>query len=513
MSAGRYILGLDCGTSVVKAALFDAEGRCAGVRRETFEGVSPRPGWTEYDPAALWTTAAAAIRGALAGAGARAADVAAVSPTGAGNGALLIGADDRPVRHGIFAVDNRAAAMMARDAADGLPGRARPIHGQTSWTGQMANLLRWLRLNEPAAIDRTAKVFAIKDYVKYRLCGRHVGDYSEHSKVGLMDLRRRAFTAELLGLYGIGELAGRLPELAGSPEMVGRVTSGAAAETGLAAGTPVANGLADIDASALGAGVARAGQLSVVAGTWSINQLILDRPIFDERLFGLSHYVVEGLWEELEASPSSTANLTWFVQQCGGDLRAEAERAGESVYDRINRMVASVPAATTDLFFHPYLYGSNVKTNARAGFYGLAGWHGRAEMLAALYEGVAYSHNQHVEKLKALGVPVVEARLSGGAAHSEVWSQLFADAMNLPVAVADAEETGALGAAVCGAVGAGWYPDAAAAAERMARVARRHEPDAARAARCAERYAGYRRITEAMGPVWDEIERTFGRRA
>ena len=181
-----FVLGLDCGTSVVKAAAFDADGREAGVGQATIEGVSPQPGWMEYRPEELWRAAAAAVRALDV----PAAEIAAVGPTGAGNGVLLLDADGAPVRNGIFALDNRTAGMMAADEAAGLLDRMREVNGYSTWTGLTLYLLKWLRQHEPAALERAARIFVIKDYVKYRLTGRHVGDASEQSKLGLLEDRK-----------------------------------------------------------------------------------------------------------------------------------------------------------------------------------------------------------------------------------------------------------------------------------------------------------------------------------
>lgn len=505
----QYLVGLDCGTSVIKAAAFDADGNEIAVAQAGLANESPAPGRMEYRAEDLWAAAAGALRALWAAGKVAPEAVAAVGPTGAGNGALLVDARGAPVRNGILALDNRTAAAIAAEADSPLPGRVRAINGQATWTGQSFRVLRWLREEEPAALARAARVFVIKDYVKWRLTDAYVADASEQSKLGLLDIFRGECTAELLALYDLEELLPKLAPIRPSGAVIGTVTATAAAATGLRAGTPVVNGLADIDASALGSGAVRAGQMSMVAGTWSINQLFVDRLAIDARLFGLSHYAVEGVYEQLEASASSTANLTWFVKQACADLAATAKERGISVYALIDGLVAAVPPASTEVFFHPYLYGSNTKGNARAGFYGLAGWQGKVELLAALFEGVVFSHNDHVTKLRAVGQPVTDIRLSGGAARSEVWTQMFADVLGVPVLVPAVSEGGALGAAICAAVGAGLYDSLPAAAARMVRVAREHRPNAALAAAYAERFAAYRRVTELMGPVWDELDRVY----
>ncbi len=509
MSGPDLIVGLDCGTSVIKAAAFDEAGGEVAVSQASMEGLSTKPGHIEYRPEDLWQAAAQALRGLVTDKGVAPERIAAIGPTGAGNGLLMLDQDDRPVRDGIFALDTRAADMIADEADTGLPARTRAINGQGNWTGQTVYLLKWTQRYEPDAIKRARKILTIKDYVKFRLTKQYIGDASEQSKVGLLDIFQCACTRELLELYRIDELLDCMPPIKPSVEVIGEVTEAAAQTTGLRAGTPVVNGLADIDASALGAGVTRAGQLSIVAGTWSINQFFVDQPVIDERLFGLSHYAVEGVYEHLEASPSSTANLSWFIKHGCADLEQDAQRRGVSVYEKINELVASKPAAANEVFFHPYLYGSNTQMNARAGFYGLAGWQDRADLLAALFEGVVFSHHTHVEKLCAVGGDATEVHLSGGAAHSEIWSQMFCDVIGLPVLLPRASEVGALGAAMCAAVGAGMAPHLTKAAEKMVAMARRHQPNQALHQRYAQRFEAYKNITRMMGPIWDELARVF----
>jgi len=507
MPPPSHLIGIDCGSSVVKAALFDPEGRELGVATAGFETDHPAPDRVEYDPQTLWETTCLALRQLAAKHPQLSATNTALAVTGAGNGLTLIDAHGKAVRPGILAVDGRAAGEPF--PSEDFPTRARAIHGQGVWPGQSIELLRWMRAHEHTALDQARYVFALKDYIKWRLTGVFRSDISELGKMGLIDLERPETTDRLLALYGLESIAEKIPPAGASSEVIGRLGEAAANATHLPAGIPVVNGLADIDASAVGAGAVRAGQLSVVAGTWSINQLFTSQPANRDTIFGTSRHAVEGIWEELEASASSTANLTWYVREFCGDLEANAKAVGRSVYDRVNELVATIPPASTPVFFHPYLYGSNTKANARAGFYGLAGGQTRAHQLAALFEGVVFSHAVHIEKLLAGGSPADEIRLSGGAARSGLWSQMFADVFGIPVAIPEATEVGALGAAICAAAGTGVHADVPEAADAMCAIARRHDPNPELTPRYAKRFEAFKRITDWMGPVWDELDRTF----
>jgi L-xylulokinase len=159
----------------------------------------------------------------------------------------------------------------------------------------------------------------------------------------------------------------------------------------------------------------------------------------------------------------------------------------------------------TDIIFHPFLYGSNVQATARAGFYGLAGWHTKAHVLRALYEGVVYGHLAHVDKLRAAGAQIHTARFTGGGSHSVVWTQMFADALGLTIEVPDGSEVAARGVAMAAGIAAGAYRDYAEAVRRSVRLARRHEPDPARAAYYRSRYAEYTCLATAMSEPWDRL--------
>jgi L-xylulokinase len=169
-----------------------------------------------------------------------------------------------------------------------------------------------------------------------------------------------------------------------------------------------------------------------------------------------------------------------------------------------------VPAGETSVIFHPYLYGSGLSTSARAGFYGLAGWHTRAHLLRALYEGVVFNHLDHIERLNRAGLDFEVARLAGGGAQSEVWAQMLADALAKPVEIAEGAESGTRGAALAAGIGAGIYADYEDAVRRGVRLARRFEPDLHRHAIYSERYAEYKHLGNVMAGPWERLSRLEG---
>lgn len=503
----EYLLGIDDGSTVSKAAIFDLEGREIWVASRKIEPDYPHPGWTERSMELLWQSTAEAVREAITASGIRPEQIVGVGVTGHGNGLYLLDKKGNPLRPGIQSMDSRAAGILDEWNRRGLHEQVFPYTVQSFWPGQPNALLAWIKRNEPDVYARIGAVLMCKDYINYCLTGEITTDFTDMSGTSLLDVRNKCYSQELLEMYDLGEIWNAMPRLVQSFEVVGGVTPRAAEATGLVTGTPVVGGIFDVDASALGAGVVGPGQACIIAGTWSINEIVTAEPLVDPSLFMTSIYTVPGLWLTIEASPTSATNLEWFVTHLCGEEKIEAKKRGVSVYEVCNEMVASLPPGGTDIIFHPFLYGSNVQPTARAGFYGIAGWHTKAHLLRALYEGVVYCHLNHVEKLRAAGAKMSVARLTGGGSRSEVWTQIFADVLQLPMEVPTGVELGARGAAFCAGIGAGVYRDHAEAVTRAVKLERRQEPNPEVASLYQARYTEYQRLLQAMQEPWNHLSR------
>jgi L-xylulokinase len=503
----EYLLGVDDGNTVSKAALFDLDGREVRVASRKAEPEYPYPGWTERRMDLLWQSTAEAIREVITASGIHPKEIIGVGTSGHGNGVYLVDKQGRPARAGIQSLDTRAAGIVDEWNGRDLHGQAFPYTIQAFWPAQPNALLAWVKRHEPEVYERIGAVLMCKDYIKYCLCGEISTDFSDMSGTSLMDVRNRRYSRELLEMYDLADLWDALPPVAQSFDPVGKVTPEAAEATGLAVGTPVVGGLFDIDASALGAGVCQPGQVCIIAGTWSINEIVTAEPLVDPSLFMTTVYTVPRLWLTTEASATSATNLEWFVTHFCGEERQIAKQRGISVYELCSEMVASLPPGGTNIIFHPFLYGSNVQPTARAGFYGIAGWHTKAHMARALYEGVVYGHLNHIEKLRAAGAHMEVARLTGGGSRSRVWTQIFADTLQLPMEVPAGAEMGARGAAMCAGIGVGAYRDHTDAVARAVKLERRQEPDPQATPHYLARYAEYRCLLVAMQEPWDRLSK------
>ena len=503
----KYLLGIDNGNTFSKAALFDLHGKEIAIANCTADTEFPHPGWTERNMEMLWQSTATAIRDVLTKSGIRPQEIAGIGNTGHGNGIYLLDKLGQPLRNGIQSMDTRAAGIVTGWNQHNLHAQVFPFTLQTFWPAQPNALLVWLKENEPQNYERIGVILMVKDYIKYRLTGEVSSDFTDMSGANLVDVPNKTYSSELMALYDLSDVYDALPPLMYSSDVVGQVTHTAAQETGLAVGTPVVGGLFDVDASAIGSGVTNADQACLVMGSWSINEVITKDPIIDPELFMTTIFADPNLFLTIEGSATSATNLEWFVNQFCSDERIEAKRRGISVYEVCNEEVASLPPGSTNIIFHPFLYGSNVQPTARAGFYGVAGWHKRAHLLRALYEGVVYGHLSHLEKLRAAGAQINIARLAGGGSRSEVWSQMFADAIQVRIEVPDGNELGARGAALSAGIGAGIYRNYAEAVQEAVSVVRVHEPDPANTALYLERFTEYQRLVEVMKAPWEALNR------
>ena len=329
-----------------------------------------------------------------------------------------------------------------------------------------------------------------------------MSDVSDMSGCGLVRLPDGAYDDALLAHYGLRGVRERLPRLVEPTDIAGRVSAKAAAETGLVAGTPVIGGFFDVVSSAMGAGVVRAGEASIIAGSWSINQVFTDRPVTDERVFMASRFGPER-YVAIESSATSAANLEWYVREF-----LERGLEHDDPFGAVTRCLKKVEPAADDPFFHPFLYGARDNAQSRAGFYGIAGWHGEGHMLAALFEGVAFVHKRHTDRLAGAGLAIRRAGMSGGGARSTVWPQIFADVLALPVTVAEARETGALGAAIGAALAIGEIADFGEGVARMTRTVRTFDPDPVLASHHDRRYDTYLGLIETLRGFWSRLAAT-----
>ncbi|QDY41941.1 FGGY-family carbohydrate kinase [Candidatus Pantoea soli] len=490
------LLGIDAGNTMIKAVLFDLRGRVQAVAECAGETQQSQPGYADRRIDDIWQGVCQAVRGCLQQAGSDGRDIIAVGAAGHGNGLYVLDRQQQPLC-GIQSIDQRAIATAQALIDSGAAASIHQLSLQQPWPAATPVLIRWIRDNQPDLWAQAGHLLCAKDVIVHFLSGVIGTDYSDAAGAGLIDYRLRSYSETLLALYGIADALPRLPALRESCAVAGRVTAQAARLTGLPAGIPVVAGLFDVIASAVGSGVVNCGEASIVAGTWSINQVVVEKPHYLRPVF-MNAIVENDRYMAIEASATSAANLDWFLREF--DDGRSGQGAGRS-----SDSVALVQPNPQLPLYHPYLYAGRKAEPAKAGFYGLGGWHTRADMLFALFEGVTFAHRAHIDRLRAAGLAFRQANLSGGATRSSVWPQMFADVLNIPIRVAGCKETGALGAALCAGVGAGVWPNLTTAVQHavpLSAAALQPRPD--RVAFHDARYRRFKKLELAMRDIWSE---------
>ncbi len=504
----RYFIGLDNGGTTTKAAIFDEKGRQIAACSMDTAMLTPRPEFVERDMEEMWDANCSVVRGALEKSGVAPEEIAGVGICGHGKGLYLWGKDDRPARAGIISTDNRGYLYVDQWKKDGTEEKVFALSCQHIMNCQAPPLLAWIKDHEPESYKNIKYVFECKDYVRFRLTGEARAEITDYSGANLMNLHTRAYDIELLKLFGIEEVMDALPPLCRADEVVGHVTKEAAEKSGLKEGTPVVGGFFDINACAVASGVLEPDLLCMIAGTWSINEYIRKEPVLDGKVLMNSLFALPEYYLIEESSATSAGNNAWFINQLLPEAKEQAKAAGKSIYDVVNAWVEEVGEKAFVPVFLPFLMASNVHPNAKASLVGLNVSHTRKHIARAIYEGITFCHRYHVEKLLATRTePIRAIRLSGGAARSKVWTQMFADVMQLPVETVAADEAGALGCAIAAAAATGTYSSLTEAVEQMSEIHEAVMPRSEYKETYDKKYHLYCRTIECLDGLWDEMQK------
>lgn len=501
------LLGIDNGLTVTKAVIFDEFGNPLATARRRLPQSMPRPRHVERDLAALWQATAEAIAEALMQCGRPASDIVAVSATAHGDGVYLLDRDRRPLGPGILSLDSRAGELADQWQGTPVARDALALTGQLPHASAPSAVLAWIKAHEPERFAAIGHILAPKDWLRFCLTGTIGTDRTEAS-TSFTDVRGQDYSLQALTIFGLEALVGALPPVSGSAEVIGHVSQDAAALTGLRQGTPVVAGLHDVTASALGIGGHREGVAALVAGTYSINEVVSSRPVVDARWF-CRNAILPGEWNNMAISPASAANYDWFIDRLCNAEQARAEEGGKSIHLMLAPEIEKALERPSSVFFHPYLFGSPFGATPSAGFLGLKGWHDRGDMLRAVLEGIAFNHRIHVDALRE-GFAVDAARLTGGISRNPVFAQLFADVLNMPVTVTETEEAAAWGAALCAGAGVGLFASPRHDPRDLRSIEKTYQPDPERSARQETRYRLFLDMTAALKPVWQRLDALAG---
>lgn len=470
----RAIVGIDVGTTSVKARALSETGDVLARAEEEYPLATPRPGWAEQEPETWWRATESCL------ARLELDEVAGIGLLGQMHGLVALDRDLEVLRPAILWNDQRTA--LECEQFEERLGRARLIEltGNRALTGFTAPKLLWLRNNEPETFKRIRHILLPKDYVRMRLTGETVIDVADASGTLLFDVARRRWSDEVVDALDLDP--DWLPVSLESPEVSGRT----------AAGTPVAAGAGDQAAGALGVGVDRPGTLSVALGTSGVVFAALPGDAPDElaRLHVFCH-AVPGSWHAMGVILSAAGWLRWLRDALGA----------ETSYDALFADAGGWGPGAEGAVFLPYLAGErtpHADPEARASFTGLSLRHDRGALVRAVLEGVAYGLRDSLELVQVLGVDADRARVSGGGARSRLWLEIVASVLGIPLELTAVEEGAAYGAALLGGIAGGVVADVSEAIEACVEVRATVEPVEAWRDSYADGYETFRALYPAL---------------
>ncbi|MDP3897555.1 MAG: xylulokinase [Mesorhizobium sp.] len=435
-------LGLDLGTSGVKALLIDHSQAIAGQATSPLEVERPHPGWSEQNPADWIRAAELAIAALKATHGRELAAVRGIGLSGHMHGATLLGAGDTVLRPCILWNDTRSFGEAA--ALDADP-RFRAITGNIVFPGFTAPKLAWVRANEPKIFEAVRKVLLPKDYLRLWLTGEHISEMSDSAGTSWLDTGQRRWSSELLAATHLDE--SHMPSLVEGTESGGTLRGDLAARWGLGGHVVVAGGAGDNAASAVGMGTVRPGAAFVSLGTsgvlFAANASYLPNPASAVHTFC---HALPDTWHQMGVILSATDSLNWLVGITGKDAGSLTDELGDT------------PTGPGSVIFLPYLSGERTPHNdaaIRGAFAGLGHESGRAALTQAILEGVAFALRDNLEALRAAGTELSRVTAIGGGSRSRYWLRTIANVLGVEVDVpADGDFGAAFGAARLGLIAA-----------------------------------------------------------
>ncbi len=444
MKKNKYILVVDNGLTVEKAAVFDLKGSIIASGSAPNE-VIDKGSTSELDADLLWHKTASVIKSALLKSKVDPTDIGAVGNTGFGAGIFLVDKNGASIRNAITSMDSRALDFVAcAQLKENVFFEKTKIN---MWPAQAIPLLGWLKENEKDNYDRIDTILQVKDWIKFKLSASYSTDYTDAGNAGLLNLSTKEYDHDLYAYYGVEQISNMLAPLKKCQDITGYVSKEASSLTGLAAGTPVMSGLQDVVSCAVGSGLYCEDKYSIISGTWNINTAISGDIIKNDAIMACFLYADSKKYFVMDASPTSAVNLEWFLKSVLQKVCPERFDRGH-FYKIMDEQIAKRLHQDSSLLYLPFIYRSKLVHNAMGSFLGMSASDDVFDFLYAIYQGVAFAHLMHLENLKKGGVKRDTAVLSGGASNSNLWCQVFADILDIELQTVSAKEVGLLGTAI-----------------------------------------------------------------
>jgi sugar (pentulose or hexulose) kinase len=497
-----HFIGLDIGTTSVKAAVYDSSGACRGLEFQDYALDTPGVDRVELDPEHYWSAAVAVVRHVIADSGLAPEAIAALGVSSQGETLIVVDTDGLPIYPALVWLDNRAreeAGMLASKLGPEVYSRTGIPAVNPTWT---ACKIAWIRDHEPQIFRRAHKFLLAQNFIIHRLTGEYVTDGGVACTTLLLDICSHSWWQEALDATDL--TVERLPALKRVGELAGGLTPQAASQMGLKAGVPVVLGGMDQIAGAVGAGNLTPEIVSESTGGALTIQVTVDRTDIDkEGQIPVYLHAVPGKYLFDPVCDTGGMTFKWFRDVFGEVELARSRQEGVDAYELLTELAGQAEPGCGGLVMLPHLTGAfspEYDPNARGVFYGFTLAHRKPHFTRAVLEAVAFMLRRNLELVLRTGLEIKEIRATGGGARSRLWRQIKADVCNLPVVSLQHDDTALLGDAMLGAVATGQYDSLTDAAHAMVRTADRLEPRSEYRAVYDRMYEEYTRLFETLVP-------------
>ena len=465
------LLGIDLGTTSLKVSIFSVTGEMIASQSHEYPILIPEPGYAEQDPIVWWTRLVNACQDLQKSHPNDFNEIAGIGLCGQMHTQVYLDNDYNVLRPAITWMDQRASRIVERIKKD---TEARSlIFDETSndvSTTYTALHVKWVQENQPEVWQKVRHILVAKDYIKFKLTDQLVTDFAEASGTLVFDVQNEIWSDAVLRYFEIPPEY--FPNVQPSDDIIGKISDEASKLTGLKAGIPVVNGSSDNSASALGAGMVKPGQVTLIIGTAGVITVCSDRPLVDVKNRTLCwHYCLRNHWVTLGIMQTAGESLEWFKNTF--DRGDNAATSSGDIFYQYNESAKNVPEGSDGLLFLPYLNGERTPywdPNARGVFFGINLKTSKSHFIRSIMEGVSYALRNNIETVESLGINVDEVRAVGGGLKSQVWLEILGKVIRKPIATVSMLDTANLGNILLCGHALGIYPSYADAVSKMVSV-------------------------------------------
>lgn len=497
----QYLLGIDIGTSACKVALFGKDGKVEAAVSEGYPVYYPHPGWAEQNPDEWWEAVCKAIWTVISSSGVSPDDIAGIGIDGQSWSAIALDKEGKVLTNTPIWMDTRAQDICERLNKEIGEDKIFEVAGNSLQPSYTTAKIIWYKENLPEVYEKIDKILQSNSFIAFKLTGAITQDMSQGYGLHCFDMKKGCWDEEMCRRLGIPMEF--LPEICECDHVVGSVTAKAAAECGLAEGTPVVAGGLDAACGTLGAGVIHPGETQEQGGQAGGMSICIDEYKADPRLI-LGYHVIPGKWLLQGGTTGGGGVMRWFEREFADYERMMKEQTGASSLNQLNEIAEKINPGSDGVVFLPYMSGERSpiwNPYAKGVFYGLDFAKTKGHMVRACMEGVALSLKHNLEVAKEAGADVEVLRAMGGSANSLLWTQIKSDITGKPIVVPSSDTATTLGAAILAGIGVGMYQDYDEAIRLTVKETRRHEPNPDNRTVYEKTYKTYLNLYKSLEPM------------